>query len=592
MSTDVPARTCRGCGQPTAGKPWHSDCLSAYRASHDYRRETIARDGYACARCPRWWNALVLANRATGRLRPVFAVLAWVAALSHLRRPLGKRRVVADHIDPIGGTGTHDPRNLQVLCDEWPWRHNARKTRVDLARMRGQRLRAGGSFLGRQWARVAIVGVLLVGWARLDTSVAWRLAQADPGAAASYLGVRVGIPLAVAVVLVVGLVVMARWRKRTITRLHETIATVTGASATARRPITRIRWGRVGKRVVPVRFRVRYPHTFQVSNADLREKVEDEIKAKMGFTTAAFTWRADRDVVDVVAPDPFTAGAPERWPWMDGSVRSLWDPIPVGRDRRGELVTLSVVERNVLTGAEPGGGKSNFQSMLTAAAALDPSAELWLIDGKRLLEVRDWVPVAERAESEPKEALAMLRELKEIMDFRYDMLGLDEVRKIEPGDGLGFIVLVIDELASFTSGGFAKKTEEAEFIDLLRDIVSRGRAAGVIAELCTQRPSADVVPTKIRDIVGLRMALRCTTPTSSDMVLGAGWASQGANAARIDPSLRGVGWLLAEGGKPQEVKTFHVDNADLATLARQARAIRAGLVARVQAEAEGVTAEG
>jgi DNA segregation ATPase FtsK/SpoIIIE-like protein len=41
----------------------------------------------------------------------------------------------------------------------------------------------------------------------------------------------------------------------------------------------------------------------------------------------------------------------------------------------------------------------------------------------------------------------------------------------------------------------------------------------------TQKPSADVVPTFLRDLFGFRWALRCSTPEASDTILGRGWAS-------------------------------------------------------------------
>jgi hypothetical protein len=43
-----------------------------------------------------------------------------------------------------------------------------------------------------------------------------------------------------------------------------------------------------------------------------------------------------------------------------------------------------------------------------------------------------------------------------------------------------------------------------EFSIRLRDIVARGRAAGIIAIGATQRPSADIIPPSLRDTWGYR----------------------------------------------------------------------------------------
>jgi S-DNA-T family DNA segregation ATPase FtsK/SpoIIIE len=96
----------------------------------------------------------------------------------------------------------------------------------------------------------------------------------------------------------------------------------------------------------------------------------------------------------------------------------------------------------------------------------------------------------------------------------------------------------------------------------------------------TQKPSADVVPTYLRDLFGFRWALRCSTPDASDTILGRGWASQGCSAASIDPATRGVGWLLQEGGIPTRLRACWLDDLDLAELARRAELARGALRTR------------
>jgi hypothetical protein len=86
--------------------------------------------------------------------------------------------------------------------------------------------------------------------------------------------------------------------------------------------------------------------------------------------------------VTLVRRDPFEDSAPLRWPHVDAEAASLWEPVPVGVDERGELVRIGLVERNVLIGGEPGAGKSVALSLLVAAGALDGAAKVWLLDGK------------------------------------------------------------------------------------------------------------------------------------------------------------------------------------------------------------------
>jgi len=104
--------------------------------------------------------------------------------------------------------------------------------------------------------------------------------------------------------------------------------------------------------------------------------------------------------------------------------------------------------------------------------------------------------------------------------------------------------------------------------------VARGRAAGVIVILATQRPSHQVIDPSLRDLFSYRWAFRCTTDSSSDTVLGHGWASEGYTAAEIDPLARGVGWLLSETGVPRRIKAAYLTDTDITDLAAYAVSLR------------------
>ncbi|MEZ5175155.1 MAG: FtsK/SpoIIIE domain-containing protein [Acidimicrobiia bacterium] len=277
--------------------------------------------------------------------------------------------------------------------------------------------------------------------------------------------------------------------------------------------------------------------------------------------------------VVIARRDPLAVGPPLRWPHTDLPQPSLWEPIPVGVGENGEIVTVLLPERNLLLGGEPGAGKSVALSMLVATAALDPTCRLWLLDGK-LVELAIWRRCASgNAGVSCAEAIEVLHSLQEEMDHRYARLLSSGRRKVSRGDGLALHIVVIDELVHYLTASDRK--ERSEFAEVLRDLVSRGRAAGIIVLAATQKPSADVVPTSIRDLFGFRWAMRCSTPQASDTILGSGWASAGYSAADVDPATRGVGYLLHEGGIPQRIRSFYLDDSDLAALSKRAEALRA-----------------
>lgn len=307
------------------------------------------------------------------------------------------------------------------------------------------------------------------------------------------------------------------------------------------------------------------------------EKAAEVTAAAMGVANI----RVSRDPanaslasVAVVYHDPLATPEPLVWPLVEAQRWSLWDPVPVGIDEDGNTVSVSLPEHNVLLGGEPGAGKSAALSLLLGAAALDPSVTLWLLDGKRV-ELAAWAPCATRLVGpDLLEAVEVLDYLRQEMDLRYAQLLAWGRRKVEPDDGLGLHVVVIDELVLYLATGDRKTRDR--LAESLRDLVARGRAAGVIVLAATQKPSSDVVPTSVRDLFGFRWALRCATREASDTILGSGWASEGYSAADVDPACRGVGYLLHEGGMPVRMRAAYLDDCALAAVARRAVWTRTG----------------
>ena len=264
------------------------------------------------------------------------------------------------------------------------------------------------------------------------------------------------------------------------------------------------------------------------SSAQQLEKAAETAAAAMGVAGLRVTRdRANAALctVAVVQRDPLAATTPLAWPLADAAAFSLWEPIPLGVDEDGRTVTVRLPERNVLLGGEPGAGKSAALSLLVAAAALDPGVRLWLLDGKRV-ELAAWASAAERLVGpDLAEAADVLDALRGEMDLRYAQLLAWGRRKVTPDDGLGLHVVVVDELALYLATGERKARDR--LAESLRDLIARGRAAGVIVLAATQKPSSDVVPTSVRDLFGFRWALRCATREASDTILGSGWATNG-----------------------------------------------------------------
>jgi S-DNA-T family DNA segregation ATPase FtsK/SpoIIIE len=252
---------------------------------------------------------------------------------------------------------------------------------------------------------------------------------------------------------------------------------------------------------------------------------------------------------------------------------SMFDPVHLGQDEYGEPVYVNLAERNMLLGGEPGAGKSSGLNLITAHGALSHDCKLILVDGKQV-ELGLWQACAD-AFIGPSlaDAIEAFEHFQATMNDRYKTLLATGRRKITREDGESIYLIPIDEYAYF-SATVGSKPDREKFAGLTRDLVARGRAAGVIIVLATQRPSHQVIDPSMRDLFSYRWAFRCTTDASSDTVLGQGWASEGYTAADIDPLARGVGWLLSETGIPRRIKAAYLTDADIKYLAAYAARLR------------------
>jgi DNA segregation ATPase FtsK/SpoIIIE, S-DNA-T family len=254
-------------------------------------------------------------------------------------------------------------------------------------------------------------------------------------------------------------------------------------------------------------------------------------------------------------------------------IKSIFDPVFIGHDEFGMPVSVSMIYRNILIAGEPGAGKSSLLNEIVGHGGISLDCRLVLLDGKQV-ELGQWAAAADVfVGPDIARAIATLLRLQKVMDNRYRYLLANGRRKMTRDDGFCAYLLAIDEIAYFSATAGDKKSQDL-FSALLRDLVARGRAVGIIVAAATQRPSSDIIPTSLRDLFAWRFAGRCTTDSSSDIILGHGWANRGWSANAIAPGNQGAGLLIAEGGTPMLVKTGWLSDADCARIAAYAAHLR------------------
>ena len=113
-------------------------------------------------------------------------------------------------------------------------------------------------------------------------------------------------------------------------------------------------------------------------------------------------------------------------------------------------------------------------------------------------------------------------------------------------------MLVIDELAALTA--YAEPDVKREASRLLSEILTQGRALGVVVVACVQDPRKDTV--SMRGLFTQTIALRLRSAEETRMVLGDGTAAL-APAHRVSPSAPGCGWVIDDDGTADRVRADH-----------------------------------
>jgi S-DNA-T family DNA segregation ATPase FtsK/SpoIIIE len=313
----------------------------------------------------------------------------------------------------------------------------------------------------------------------------------------------------------------------------------------------------------------------------------DEIQLDLRRVRSANKGHAGRTSVWVCDEDPYLQDKPTLSPLAEMEFFSIWDAIPFGRDARSNRVDLAVMWQSAFFGGLPRRGKTAAQRIVSAAGALDAIVRHWIADGKG---GGDWKPmqrIAHRfvhgAEAEAVEALErMLDEIIAEMEKAFKVISSIPLHiapdakitpKILARYGLTINLVTIDELQEYLSAITDAKRKDA-LIEKLCRIARRGPAAGYISNFASQRPDADSVPTKLRDIVTLRYCTQVVDRTSSDMVLGKAKATQGADASILSEEHVGCGVLVTGPSNFTIVLTDYIDLPTFAAICERGRDLR------------------
>ncbi|MFC7596409.1 FtsK/SpoIIIE domain-containing protein [Terrabacter sp. GCM10028922] len=230
----------------------------------------------------------------------------------------------------------------------------------------------------------------------------------------------------------------------------------------------------------------------------------------------------------------------------------VWvDAVPVGRRQDGTPWLLPVTGRHTLVVGCSGSGKGSIFWGVCGGLAPAVTAglvRLWGVDLKRGVEVGMGRGLFSEVATTPGQAVEVLTRLLTVVDERgRRMAGTSRLHQPTTADPLH--VLAIDELAVLTAYSDPETRKDAS--RLLAEVLTQGRALGVVVLACVQDPRKEVIG--LRGLFTQTIALRLRSADETRMVLGDGTAAT-APAHRISPAAPGTAWVIEEDGSADRVR--------------------------------------
>lgn len=214
----------------------------------------------------------------------------------------------------------------------------------------------------------------------------------------------------------------------------------------------------------------------------------------------------------------------------------------IGIDMKGNLVKLNLTGTEMHSGVfgSTGTGKSVFLNIIMTQIILN-SFEVRVIDLKGGVEFGMYrkYPKLSKFAIKINEALMILSETLELMEKRYAKIlsaGCKSFNDYNKKHGnMQPVFLIIDEYNGLIESKEAKK--------MLFELLSRARAANIIIFVCTQRPSADVLPGNIKCNLKNIVSFKVETDIDSEIVT----SQKGNYMASKDLKAPGEGFIKSNG---------------------------------------------
>lgn len=232
--------------------------------------------------------------------------------------------------------------------------------------------------------------------------------------------------------------------------------------------------------------------------------------------------------------------------------------LPLGVDEVGVMRALPLANvSGVVVGGLPGSGKSAWLASALASFGSSPAVQYVVIDGKGGQDLSCLQYRSVRFLNDDFDLEAVVDSLAAVRDLVRDrvrngrqLFGTSNFWDRGPSRQVPLVFVLIDECQTFLDPrqlvSKERKALGAEIHSMVNYLVRKGRSAGVITILATQKPTADSLPTDIRDNATLRVCFGVRATPAATAVLGDDW-NIGDSASPLGAPI-GIGVAAVEGG--------------------------------------------
>jgi S-DNA-T family DNA segregation ATPase FtsK/SpoIIIE len=265
-------------------------------------------------------------------------------------------------------------------------------------------------------------------------------------------------------------------------------------------------------------------------------------------------------VVWTATTNPFKEGRPSPLFGKGGRIEptDIWNVgVPVGFDRRGNVVYLRLRHVMALLGGMSQTGKGMILRNVVPALALDTRVNIRLVSGRKAAELASFAPVCATFFGNREERLlALLRAFKAEADRRDDYVEENGIRRVTESMLAQFPleILIIDEAQVYS--------DNPEIMKLLVEVSGYAASLNMTVLLITQDPDAHTIPPKFKKNTKSRVATKTATAAQTNAILNDGATGNGMAAHHIPVSTPGLAIIDADGAPGVLIRGFFIEDRE------------------------------